>query len=128
MVFDASKDQTKPKNQPPFYSRSFFSPLNKQTIIMDSPLARQGRGRVCVVGASNIDLITYVERLPSKGETLKAHSFHQGFGGPPLPHNLFHFLLFEVTLICMFCLFWCCHRQRCKSGLLRLGGAKLFFV
>jgi len=37
--------------------------------------------RICVVGASNIDLISYVPRLPKKGETLHGSRFQMGFGG-----------------------------------------------
>lgn len=36
---------------------------------------------VCVVGASNIDLISYIPRLPVEGETLHGTEFHMGFGG-----------------------------------------------
>src|SRR5207244_1742426 len=37
--------------------------------------------RVVVVGAANIDLISYVPRLPRVGETLHGTSFHMGYGG-----------------------------------------------
>jgi len=37
--------------------------------------------KVCVVGAANIDLISYVPRLPRMGETLHGTRFHMGFGG-----------------------------------------------
>src|SRR5512136_463420 len=37
--------------------------------------------RICVVGSSNIDLISMVPRLPKLGETLVGHSFHLGYGG-----------------------------------------------
>ena len=37
--------------------------------------------RICVVGSSNIDLISKVPRLPMLGETLTGHSFHIGYGG-----------------------------------------------
>lgn len=37
--------------------------------------------RVCVVGASNIDLISYVPHLPKIGETLHGSEFRMGFGG-----------------------------------------------
>jgi ribokinase len=37
--------------------------------------------RICVVGSSNIDLISRVPRLPMLGETLIGHSFHIGYGG-----------------------------------------------
>lgn len=36
---------------------------------------------ICVVGSSNIDLISKVPRLPKLGETLVGHSFHLGYGG-----------------------------------------------
>ena len=39
------------------------------------------RAKVCVVGACNLDLISYVPRLPSMGETLHGSRFHMGFGG-----------------------------------------------
>jgi len=39
------------------------------------------RPRICVVGACNLDLISYVPRLPSMGETLHGHRFQMGFGG-----------------------------------------------
>jgi ribokinase len=37
--------------------------------------------RICVVGAANMDLISYVARLPRMGETLHGWKFHMGFGG-----------------------------------------------
>ncbi|MBI9076901.1 MAG: ribokinase [Desulfatibacillum sp.] len=37
--------------------------------------------KICVVGACNIDLISYVERLPVLGETLHGRKFSMGFGG-----------------------------------------------
>ena len=37
--------------------------------------------RVCVVGAANIDLISYVPRLPHVGETLHGTQFRMGYGG-----------------------------------------------
>lgn len=37
--------------------------------------------RICVVGAANMDLISYVPRLPRMGETLHGSRFHMGFGG-----------------------------------------------
>jgi ribokinase len=36
---------------------------------------------ICVIGAANMDLISYVPRLPRMGETLHGHEFHMGFGG-----------------------------------------------
>jgi ribokinase len=39
------------------------------------------RPRLCVVGASNIDLISYAPRLPKLGETVPGTRFQMGFGG-----------------------------------------------
>lgn len=39
------------------------------------------RSQVCVVGAANIDLISYVPRLPVLGETLHGTHFRMGYGG-----------------------------------------------
>lgn len=39
------------------------------------------RPKICVVGACNLDLISYVPRLPTLGETLHGTRFHMGFGG-----------------------------------------------
>jgi len=36
---------------------------------------------ICVVGAANMDLISYVPRLPREGETLHGSGFQMGFGG-----------------------------------------------
>lgn len=36
---------------------------------------------ICVIGAANMDLISYVPRLPRMGETLHGERFHMGFGG-----------------------------------------------
>lgn len=36
---------------------------------------------ICVVGAANMDLISYVPRLPREGETLHGSRFQMGFGG-----------------------------------------------
>ena len=37
--------------------------------------------KICVIGASNIDLISYAPRLPKLGETLPGTRFQMGFGG-----------------------------------------------
>jgi ribokinase len=37
--------------------------------------------KVCVVGAANIDLISYLPRLPEVGETLHGTEFRMGYGG-----------------------------------------------
>ncbi|MFQ5485617.1 MAG: ribokinase [Desulfobacterales bacterium] len=39
------------------------------------------KAKICVVGACNLDLISYVPRLPRMGETLHGDRFHMGFGG-----------------------------------------------
>jgi len=39
------------------------------------------RPKICVVGASNLDLISFVPRLPRMGETLHGTRFHMGYGG-----------------------------------------------
>src|SRR5438105_3875568 len=37
--------------------------------------------RICVVGSSNIDLVSQVPRLPKLGETLIGRAFQLGYGG-----------------------------------------------
>ena len=37
--------------------------------------------RIAVIGSSNTDLVTYVNRMPAPGETIEAPSFEIGFGG-----------------------------------------------
>ncbi len=37
--------------------------------------------RIAVIGSSNTDLVTYVSRMPTPGETIEAPSFEIGFGG-----------------------------------------------
>ncbi|MEZ4869829.1 MAG: ribokinase [Caldilineaceae bacterium] len=37
--------------------------------------------RVCVVGSSNMDLVSFAPRLPKLGETVSGSRFHMGFGG-----------------------------------------------
>ena len=37
--------------------------------------------RIAVVGSNMVDLITYVTRMPAKGETIEAPSFEMGCGG-----------------------------------------------
>jgi ribokinase len=41
----------------------------------------EGEPAICVVGAANIDLISYVPRLPRLGETLHGSDFRMGYGG-----------------------------------------------
>ena len=38
-------------------------------------------GRIAVIGSNMVDLVTYVLRVPEKGETLEAPSFEMGHGG-----------------------------------------------
>ena len=38
-------------------------------------------GRIGVVGSTNIDLVTYVTRMPGPGETIEAPRFEMGQGG-----------------------------------------------
>ncbi|MGY6703729.1 ribokinase [Roseinatronobacter sp.] len=37
--------------------------------------------RIAVIGSNMVDLVTYVNRMPSRGETLEAPDFALGFGG-----------------------------------------------
>ena len=46
-----------------------------------TPAAPKTKTDVVVVGASNIDLITYCDRCPGPGETIHGKTFAQGFGG-----------------------------------------------
>ena len=39
------------------------------------------RKRIAVIGSTMIDLVTYVTRMPVRGETLEAPTFEMGFGG-----------------------------------------------
>ncbi len=39
------------------------------------------RPKITVVGSNNVDLITYIDRMPNEGETITAPSFDMGFGG-----------------------------------------------
>ncbi len=38
-------------------------------------------GKIAVIGSNNVDLITYIERMPDAGETLEAPNFEIGCGG-----------------------------------------------
>lgn len=40
-----------------------------------------GSTGVCVVGACNVDLISYVDSMPRIGDTIKGNNFQSGFGG-----------------------------------------------
>ena len=37
--------------------------------------------RIAVVGSNMVDLVTYVDRMPVRGETVEAPSFEMGHGG-----------------------------------------------
>jgi ribokinase len=39
------------------------------------------QGRIAVIGSNMVDLVTYVTRMPVKGETIEAPSFEMGHGG-----------------------------------------------
>ena len=39
------------------------------------------QGRIAVIGSNMVDLVTYVARMPVKGETVEAPSFEMGHGG-----------------------------------------------
>ncbi len=39
------------------------------------------KSKICVVGSSNIDQISYVESIPADGETVFGSSYQMGFGG-----------------------------------------------
>src|ERR1700735_3644475 len=39
------------------------------------------RPRIAIVGSNMVDLVTYVDRMPVKGETVEAPSFEMGHGG-----------------------------------------------
>jgi ribokinase len=38
-------------------------------------------GRIAVIGSNMVDLVTYTDRIPVKGETIEAPAFAMGFGG-----------------------------------------------
>ncbi|HEY3206975.1 MAG TPA: ribokinase [Gaiellaceae bacterium] len=57
--------------------------------------------KVCVVGAANIDLISYVPRLPQVGETLHGTQFRMGYGGKGANQAVMAARLrAEVTMVC----------------------------
>src|SRR6516165_10346001 len=37
--------------------------------------------RIAVIGSNMVDLVTYVDRMPTRGETVEAPSFEMGHGG-----------------------------------------------
>ncbi|MFC1452319.1 ribokinase [Verrucomicrobiota bacterium] len=48
---------------------------------MTADRQQKQRPRICVTGACNVDLISYVPRMPAIGETLHGTEFRMGFGG-----------------------------------------------
>jgi ribokinase len=44
-------------------------------------MTRTAKPRIAVVGSNMVDLVTYVNRMPVKGETVEAPSFEMGHGG-----------------------------------------------
>ncbi|HEY1942876.1 MAG TPA: ribokinase [Roseiarcus sp.] len=44
-------------------------------------MAIDGRPRIGVIGSNNVDLVTYVNRMPTRGETIEGPSFEMGHGG-----------------------------------------------
>src|SRR5579863_7866187 len=44
-------------------------------------MTEMGEPRIAVIGSNMVDLITYVNRMPAKGETVEAPSFEMGHGG-----------------------------------------------
>src|SRR5277367_1794810 len=45
------------------------------------PMTDPRKPRIAVVGSNMMDLVTYVNRMPVKGETVEAPSFEMGHGG-----------------------------------------------
>ena len=41
----------------------------------------QRKPRIAVIGSNMVDLVTYVDRMPARGETVEAPSFEMGHGG-----------------------------------------------
>jgi ribokinase len=44
-------------------------------------MTNNGKPRIGVIGSNNVDLVTYVDRMPESGETIEAPSFEIGHGG-----------------------------------------------
>jgi ribokinase len=44
-------------------------------------MSGSSKGRIAVIGSNMVDLVTYVTRMPVKGETIEAPSFEMGHGG-----------------------------------------------
>ena len=47
----------------------------------NSNMTTNRKPRIAVIGSSNVDLVTYVNRAPVRGETVEAPSFEMGHGG-----------------------------------------------
>jgi len=57
--------------------------------------------KICVVGSSNIDQISYVDKIPNDGETVFGDSYQMGFGGKGANQAVMAGLLgAEVYMIC----------------------------
>jgi ribokinase len=48
---------------------------------MNGMTRKTGKPRIAVIGSNMMDLVTYVERMPARGETVEAPSFEMGHGG-----------------------------------------------
>ena len=44
-------------------------------------MTETAKPRIAVVGSNMVDLVTYVKRMPVRGETVEAPSFEMGHGG-----------------------------------------------
>jgi ribokinase len=44
-------------------------------------MSARNKGRIAVIGSNMVDLVTYVTRMPARGETIEALSFEMGHGG-----------------------------------------------
>ncbi|MDR3374515.1 MAG: ribokinase [Ancalomicrobiaceae bacterium] len=44
-------------------------------------MSQTGKPRIAVIGSTNVDLVTYLKRMPKPGETIAADSFAMGQGG-----------------------------------------------
>jgi ribokinase len=51
------------------------------TIGGEAQMTANRKPRIAVVGSNMVDLITYVNRMPARGETIEAPSFEMGHGG-----------------------------------------------
>ena len=58
-----------------------LSSLLEANIELGAEMTEGQRPRIAVVGSNMVDLVTYVDRMPVKGETVEAPSFEMGHGG-----------------------------------------------